>query len=128
MDRRELVAALRQANVDESDYAVQGVSTRAPLADGGLVLGQDDDGTWAVGVEQRGQYTLRQRFDTEDEACRYLYEFFTRPQPEPLRRTPEEEAAAQERARRQEQEHEREYLRRLAARGVFLPGKPPPTD
>lgn len=38
---------------------------------------------WVVGFYERGNWNPREYFGTEDEACQWIYEFYTRRIPKP---------------------------------------------
>jgi len=107
MNVRELQIALRQAGVDPHRYGIEGVPSDYRLSDGTPFLARQSDGRWFLGTSERGKESTLRVFDSEEQACAYLYEYLTRPRPalEPL--TPEQEAAAFARAREVEEEDRR---------------------
>jgi hypothetical protein len=62
---------------------------------------------WVVGhFDERGVWTADEHFDTEDEACQWIYELYTRPMPEPRPETPEEREESMEITRQQVAKYE----------------------
>ena len=114
MNRSELVEALSAAGVDPRAYAVQGCPSGAGLAEGGVLLAQDDTGRWILGSRERGVVTVERYFGSEEEACGYLYGDLTRPRPPRQQLTPEEEAESREITERRVAEYRRAIEERLA--------------
>jgi hypothetical protein len=101
MNTEALRDALLAADVDR-DFSICGTLLPGGQRRSGGEPYLDRDGKrWVFGTYERGNYTPRQYFDTEDEACRYVYEYLTRPRPGlgPRIRTAAERAADDERAR-----------------------------
>jgi hypothetical protein len=113
MDRYELFAALQEARVDPRTYAIEGIDNGSDLAEGAGILSRSQDGRWCVMSWERGTASAERWFDSEDDACRYLYDVFTADQPAPVAQTPGEEAASAEINRRREAE----YRQWLASKG-----------
>ncbi|SDZ06801.1 hypothetical protein SAMN05421504_10927 [Amycolatopsis xylanica] len=93
MNLEQLAGELAKAGVDPRSYHFPGKQADGPLHDSAVYLEADGAG-WTVGVRERGVNTPRQSFDTEDAACRYMYDLLTWKAPEPVRLTPEEAEAA----------------------------------
>ncbi|MBB5855842.1 hypothetical protein ACFQ05_34970 [Amycolatopsis umgeniensis] len=93
MDVWQLLAELDKAGVDRSEYYFPGMPPRESNPDGGTYL-EVEGGRWQVKQAERGQSWTRGSFDTEDEACRFLYDLLTWKAPEPYRQTPEEAEAS----------------------------------
>lgn len=73
MDRRELVGLLDGTTIPEDFYDIVGVHTPRTRPDAYYFLRPERD-VWAVGLRNRGQETVLSSFDTEDAACRDLYD------------------------------------------------------
>ena len=69
MDRKQLKANLDRIRVPESYYNLG----TGGFIDEKLVLGRTDDGKWEVFYAERGHHAVRGIFDTEQEACAYMY-------------------------------------------------------
>ncbi|WP_441249816.1 hypothetical protein [Kitasatospora sp. McL0602] len=123
MNSQQLLAALQEAGVDGRTYGVCGQIPGGRLIDGSGFLNQEADGRWFLGSYERGVYTMERYFDSEDEACQYLYDMLTRPRPEPVRLTPEEEAAAKE-INRQAAAEDRRQIAEAKARYEQEHGRP----
>jgi hypothetical protein len=78
MNRHELISALEAANIDSDRYQIIGIDRYAPYDEGGLVLREKEDGSWDVEIYERGVYDFYRRFDSEEEACEYIYQQLTR--------------------------------------------------
>lgn len=117
MNTTELLIALQDMGVDPN-YSICGhVPQGGRMRGGGEVyVDRTPDGSWVVGIYERGHYEPRRHFESEDEACRYAYAMLALPI---LRRkrergesTPEEDAMVEaylrevvESARRQAREN-----------------------
>ncbi len=102
MNCLELEEALEERGVKPHRYYIVGVTRRSLSGNGELVL--DHDGTrWMTYGYDRGDEVDRRYFDTEEEACDYLFGEMTKPpRPKGPPLTPEQE----ERARRLQAEQE----------------------
>lgn len=100
MNRYQLLAAMQEAEVDQDGYEIEGLDTGDRPAEGGVFLAQDSAGRWFLGGRERGIPITKRYFDSEAEACQYLYDVMARPCPAPRRLTPAEEAAGREINRR----------------------------
>lgn len=79
MNVSELLAALQQAGVSERMYGIVGdTASGGQSGEGSLYLEQAPDGRWVQGGYERGVSTPERWFDSEDEACRYVYEALLR--------------------------------------------------
>jgi hypothetical protein len=90
MNRIEMRNELRRAGIADGLYELTGIHF-ADRYDLGTYFLEEQGGKWVVGVEERGKRESGARFDTEDEACRYLYDQLTAPPPPVYMPTPEEE-------------------------------------
>ncbi|GAA1184455.1 hypothetical protein F4556_000785 [Kitasatospora gansuensis] len=80
MNRHQLLAALREFGVSDTVY---GINTRdlksfVYVPEAAPVLAEGLDGRWYISVYERGEQWIEASFDTEAEACAYLYETVTR--------------------------------------------------
>src|SRR5690242_8265275 len=82
MDRRELCEALAAAGVPGGLYEVPGFHEFDLRPPDFRYLRQEGD-AWVVGNFERGVHDPHRRFDTEDAACRYLYDRLTELGPGP---------------------------------------------
>ncbi|SNR84011.1 hypothetical protein [Actinacidiphila glaucinigra] len=82
MDRRELCDALASAGVPGGLYEIPGFHEFDLRPPDFRYLRQEGD-VWVVGNVERGVHDPHRRFDTEDAACRYLYDRLTDPGPAP---------------------------------------------
>ncbi|MFC8226664.1 hypothetical protein [Streptomyces sp. NPDC057287] len=76
MDTTELTERLRREGVPDALYEIPGVHPVALQLDAYYVLRREGD-AWPVLLRQRGTDEVIARFDTEAEACRYLYDTLT---------------------------------------------------
>lgn len=113
MDHQQLLAALREAGVDDRSFCIRGQALPGWFGEGG-VLDQGEDGRWYVGGVERGKLEIAQWFDSEEDACRHVYELLTRPRPAVRERTPEERAADRQRSQLRREELNREMAARKA--------------
>lgn len=115
MKTKELLEALRVAG--RSDAEVYAIASRyvqqgsGPGSSGVYIT--HERGRWVVGFYERGVWTPREYFATEDEACQWIYDFYTSPMPEPGPPLTSEEW---EESMRITREHVAEYDRMLAER------------
>ena len=72
MNVRELRYELLRRRVDESGFVIDGLDGQ-PAAEGAVYIGQVD-GTWEVGVQERGRREAYTTFPDEDAACAYALE------------------------------------------------------
>ncbi|MCC5474878.1 hypothetical protein [Streptomyces barringtoniae] len=77
MDSAELAGRLRGAGVPEAFYEIAGVHDVPVQLDAYYFL-RREAGAWTVGLRQRSQDSDIRRFDTEAEACEYLYDTLVR--------------------------------------------------
>jgi hypothetical protein len=77
MDRRSVVGALRAAGVADQLYVIEGVHEQAPVPPDFYFL-RPSGANWEVGVYERGQYEVTDRFADEDDACARLYRHLVR--------------------------------------------------
>ncbi|WP_432097565.1 hypothetical protein [Streptomyces sp. bgisy100] len=88
MDRFQLCAALRAAGVPAAHYEIPDCpGGRHPTESYFLRAGES---AWLVGVHERGERRVLERFTDEDAACRWLYDRLTYEGPPPTGLTPEE--------------------------------------
>ncbi|MDH6126072.1 hypothetical protein [Kitasatospora sp. GP82] len=113
MDHQQLLAALRQAGVDDRSFCIRGHALPGWFGEGGI-LDQAADGRWFVGGVERGRLDVDRYFDSEEDACQFVYDLLTRPRPAPRERTPEERAADRERSRQRQAELREEMARAKA--------------
>ena len=118
MNVDELFRELQEHNVPRWRYLLFRRNGGPPYGDGDVttVILKPAGGQWEVGRADRASYDSEGRFDTEDEACRYVLEKLTYNPPQvPIRhRTPEEEAES----RRIGQAQVDRYLKELRERGI----------
>ncbi|WP_431967087.1 hypothetical protein [Actinacidiphila sp. bgisy160] len=82
MDRRELSEALASARVPGGLYEIPGFH-EFDLRPPDFRYLRQEGGAWVVGNYERGVYEPHRHFDTEDAACRYLYDRLTDTGPGP---------------------------------------------
>ncbi|MFF3764481.1 hypothetical protein ACFYYR_10400 [Streptomyces sp. NPDC001922] len=88
MDRFQLCEALRAAGVPAAHYEIPGCpGDRRPTESYFL---RAEGSAWLVGVHERGERRVLERFTDEDAACRWLYDRLTYEGPPPTGLTPEE--------------------------------------
>ncbi|MFE2728402.1 hypothetical protein [Kitasatospora sp. NPDC059327] len=77
MDRHELLVALREAGVSSGSYGliVSDLPSSKYVQESIPVLVEHTDGRWAVEGWERGAHWTVASFDTEAEACAYLYAY-----------------------------------------------------
>ncbi|GLY92148.1 hypothetical protein [Actinoallomurus iriomotensis] len=113
MNREEMREALRRDGVPDELYELGALDGGSRTGDGWDFL-EERDHAWVVGRVERGRREVLERFDTEDEACRFFHDRLVRmwtprvPAPE----TPEEE----ERGRRITEEAVRRFKDSMKAR------------
>ncbi|HEY5833692.1 hypothetical protein [Streptomyces sp.] len=88
MDRHQLYEALQAAGIPAALYEIAGCPG-GPWPTDRLYL-EEQEGQWAVGVQERGVRRVLERFPDEDQACRSLYDLLTYRGPPPSPLTPEE--------------------------------------
>ncbi|MFH9354530.1 hypothetical protein [Kitasatospora sp. NPDC017646] len=88
MDRFQLCRALRAAGVPQAYYEIPGCPRGPHRADRYFL--EERAGAWVVGVDERGQREVFERFADEARACRWLYDRLTDAGPAPVPATPEE--------------------------------------
>jgi hypothetical protein len=88
MDRFQLCQALRTAGVPEAYYEIPDCPGGPRPADHYFL--EQREGTWVVGVHERGRREVRERFPDEDRACEWLYDRLTDEGSPPAPATPEE--------------------------------------
>ncbi|MFE7751585.1 hypothetical protein [Streptomyces sp. NPDC057428] len=76
MNRTELTERLRREGVPDALYDIPGVHGVPFQLDAYYVLRQEAD-AWPVLMRQRGEDSVIERFGTEADACRYLYDTLT---------------------------------------------------
>jgi hypothetical protein len=81
VNSHELLAALREAGVRDTAYgiSVRGLVTFDHMLEAVPILVQGGDGQWSIDSWERGEHWVEARFDSEDEACAYLYGLLVRP-------------------------------------------------
>lgn len=80
MDRRALRRRLVAAGVPDGIYEIAGVHEPVPPSPDFVFLrpaGRGRARRWEVGVYERGIHTVGQRFESEDEGCRWLLDLLT---------------------------------------------------
>ncbi|MCP2326995.1 hypothetical protein HDA40_005502 [Hamadaea flava] len=112
MNTLELLNALRAAGVPDRAYGVPGKPR--PIGEGALYLAKEADGRWVVGVHERAQFTPETYFESEESACRHMYERLTRVKPEPRAQTKKE----QEESAAANADFFADYERRQSERGT----------
>jgi hypothetical protein len=125
VDRHDLEAALTRAGLRE--YEIEGVHEPAWRPSEILYL-REEEGRWAVGLRERGEYVTMGRFADEDEACRFFYDLVTSATPPPPPGGPAavEEPGLIERLRRWRRVAWQDYRRERRARGTESGGPPSP--
>lgn len=113
MNTQELLKSLREAGAEGEVVVVPFV--RQGSGPGGTATYITRDGPrWVVGFTERGEWTPQRSFDTEDEACQWVYDCHTRPRPEPVQLTPEEWEQGREIGRQQAAKYEQILAERAA--------------
>jgi hypothetical protein len=111
VNTQELLKALREAGADGEVIVVPFV--RQGSGPGGTATYiTRESRRWVVGFTERGEWTPRKSFDTEDEACQWVYDHHTRPRPEPRQLTPEEWEEGREIGRQQAAKYEQTLAER----------------
>jgi hypothetical protein len=81
VDLRALRRALVEAGVPDGVYEIAGVHEPVPPSPDFVFLrrgrGRRRSKGWESGVYERGVHQVGRRFDTEDEACRYVFRLLT---------------------------------------------------
>jgi hypothetical protein len=113
MDKFELIEALTTAGVARSTYIVAGIEFPHANADPYVTL-KEEDGRWVVGVWERGVFWVDSEHDSEDAACRRMYEMLTWVAPPRVSRTPEQESASRELNAEIQARNKRDLAERLA--------------
>ncbi|MEO3783694.1 hypothetical protein ABGB12_10210 [Actinocorallia sp. B10E7] len=126
MDRHDLEAALTRAGLRE--YEIEGVHELARRP-GDLLYLRREEGSWAVGLRERGEYTTMRRFTDEGEACRFFYDLVTSsvPPPPPGEHPAIEDPGLIERLEQWQQIAWEEYRKARRADGTEDGDPPPPT-
>ena len=75
MNVHELDAKLAAAGIDGRTYHIAGVEPRGRLGEGSWILVPAENEGWAFRIWERGQEWPEDEFATEDEACRWIYNF-----------------------------------------------------
>lgn len=97
MNRAELQEALRRAGVPDDLYALPGIR-KAERGLESYYLLEDRSGAFIVAIFERGQEHRGPAFDSEAEACQWLYDEIVFDAPPPHALAPDEEQRAKERA------------------------------
>ncbi|MFJ9950020.1 hypothetical protein [Kitasatospora sp. NPDC091207] len=81
MNHHELVVALREAGVSSGSYGleVRDLPSSKYIQESIPVLVEHVDGRWAIEAWERGRHWTVASFDTEAEACAYLYTYLVPP-------------------------------------------------
>ncbi|GAA5057803.1 hypothetical protein [Nocardia callitridis] len=83
MDRKALAAELAAAGQPPGSYRITDVHDQGDLPTDFWFLRTGDSGKWEVGAYERGTFDVRSTFDSEDEACRWMYRTLTGKEPTP---------------------------------------------
>ncbi|TYC66251.1 hypothetical protein EH183_43450 [Streptomyces sp. CB01881] len=77
MNHHQLLAALREAGVSDSSYGimVSDLPRSKYIQETIPVLVEKADGRWTIEAWERGQHWTEASFDTETDACAYLYAY-----------------------------------------------------
>ncbi|MFG2106072.1 hypothetical protein [Micromonospora chersina] len=82
MDRHQVRGALLAAGLSPDAFELEGVHEHVPVPPDFWFLRHAPGGGWEIGLYERGVHDVRQRFDTEEDACAGLYHALTgRPAP-----------------------------------------------
>ena len=82
MDRHQVYRALLAAGLSPDAFELEDVHEHVPVPPDFWFLRRSPGGGWEIGPYERGTYDVRERFDTEAEACARLYTSLTgRPAP-----------------------------------------------
>ncbi|MFE4360041.1 hypothetical protein [Kitasatospora sp. NPDC056800] len=75
MDRHQLLTRLTEAGVSDRFYGIstRGLSTSNHLHEAAPILTEGRDGRWTIDVYERGEHWEEASFESEEEACSYLY-------------------------------------------------------
>lgn len=75
MNQHELLAAFREAGVDDNQFGIATQNLAVPRypRETVLVLADGPGSRWSITVKERGEQWIEATFDSEEEACAYMY-------------------------------------------------------